>query len=79
LSPLRPAISNFFSRRERGTCRRLAWGETSLKGEFLAVVSPSSAGEKWKTPSPSPFGQRSQPHPQQCQIATKGGNDFAAM
>src|SRR5256885_16996090 len=52
---------------------------TSDQGEFLAVVSPSSAGEKVMTPSPSPFGQRSEPHSQHFQNATKGGNEFVAI
>src|SRR5205823_1530556 len=52
---------------------------TSDQGEFLAAVSPSSAGEKAMTPSPSPFGQRSEPHSQHFQNATKGGNEFVAI
>src|SRR5438034_7052049 len=31
------------------------------------------------TPSPSPFGQRSQPRSQHFQNATKGGNEFVAI
>src|SRR5205807_6012674 len=52
---------------------------TSDQGAFLAVVSPSSAGEKAMTPSPSPFSQRSEPHSQHFQKETKGGNRFAAI
>jgi hypothetical protein len=52
---------------------------TSHQGEFLAFVLPLSAGNFWKTPSPSPFGQRIEPHPHQRQIATKGGNELVAI
>jgi hypothetical protein len=58
-------------------CQRIRW--TSHKGEFLAVVLPLSAGHFRKTPSPWPFGQQSQSHPHQCQIATKCGNEFDAI
>jgi len=53
--------------------------QTSHQGEFLAFILPLSAGIFRKTPSPSPFGQRNEPHPHQCQIATKCGNEFVAI
>ncbi|MFZ1072665.1 MAG: hypothetical protein WAO21_04440 [Verrucomicrobiia bacterium] len=47
--------------------------------ELSKIEMLVSAGNFRKTPSPSPFGQRNEPHPHQCQMAAKGGNKLVAI